>query len=176
MKRAILLVCTLALASAADLSKVKSVYLLPMANGLDQYLANHLAAAGSIQVVTDATKADAVLTDRLGESFEAKMTDLYPPPPPPKPPEPKPDPKADPKADVKPASTSDVKFDTSRPPTSSFSRARGNLFLVDAKTRAVIWSDFGLTKDASTIRLDRRAAEAVKRLTGVDAPVKKKRK
>ena len=52
---------------------------------MDQYLANQLTTLGVFQVVADPQKADAIITDRLGEPFEAKLKDLYPPPPPPHP-------------------------------------------------------------------------------------------
>ena len=60
----------LASASAGDFRSVKTVYLLPMANGLDQYLASRLTSESVFQVVTDPKKADAVLTDHVGEGFE----------------------------------------------------------------------------------------------------------
>lgn len=66
-------------AANADLVRVKSVYMLPMSNGMDQYLANHLLAADLYVVVTDPKAADAVFTDSLGPAFERKMTELYPP-------------------------------------------------------------------------------------------------
>jgi hypothetical protein len=72
---------------AAGLGDIKTVYLLPMSSGLDQYLAQQLTAEAVLQVVTDPQKADAVLTDHLGESFEQTVADLYQP-------KPKPDDKA----------------------------------------------------------------------------------
>jgi hypothetical protein len=59
-------------AGAADLAGVHKVYVLPMARGLDQYLANRLTTEHVFQVVTDPKTADAVLTDRIGEGFEAQ--------------------------------------------------------------------------------------------------------
>src|SRR5579864_5504108 len=86
------LFCTFALlaasASAAvnpQLKQVNTVYILAMTGGMDQYLANRLTTMGVFQVVADPQKADAIITDRLGEPFEAKLTELYPPPPPPHP-------------------------------------------------------------------------------------------
>ena len=67
--------------SAAGLDDVKTVYLLPMSNGLDQYLAQQLTAGAVLQVVTDPQKADAVLTDHLGATFEQSLADLYRPSP-----------------------------------------------------------------------------------------------
>src|SRR5579884_3247407 len=90
MKRCLsLLLVSSAFAAAAgpDLSKVQTIYLLPMSHGMDQYLANRLTSEGVLRVVTDPAQADAILTDRLGQVFEDKLAELYPPP--------KPDPKPD---------------------------------------------------------------------------------
>ena len=71
---------TLALAAPpkAELAQVHKVYLLPMTNGMEQYLANRLTGLGVFQVVTDPKKADAIFTDRIGEAFEAKQTEWFP--------------------------------------------------------------------------------------------------
>src|SRR5690349_2092637 len=84
MKRLLLLVCcSAALAGAADLAGVRNVYLLPMARGFDQFLANRLANEHIFQIVTDPKLADAFLTDRIGESFQEQIENLLPPEPPP---------------------------------------------------------------------------------------------
>src|SRR5437588_11526216 len=57
---------------------VRSVYILPMPGGFDQYLANWLTAEHVVDVVTDPKTADAILTDRLGEVFERKMAQILP--------------------------------------------------------------------------------------------------
>jgi hypothetical protein len=44
----------------ADVTSVKAVYLLPMAGGLDQYLANRLTGDQVFRVVTDPKLADAI--------------------------------------------------------------------------------------------------------------------
>src|SRR5258706_9413544 len=61
----------------ADMSGVKTVYLLPMFSGLDQYLAVRLTTASVLQVVVDPQNADAVLTDHLGQSFEEQLDVMY---------------------------------------------------------------------------------------------------
>src|ERR1700678_3854203 len=85
------LFCALtALAAAAfasvnpQLHQVKRVYILAMSSSMDQYLANQLATSGIFEVVTDPMKADAIFTDHVGEAFQKKLDDLYPPPTPPK--------------------------------------------------------------------------------------------
>src|SRR6266545_4422547 len=72
MRPLILLLFTLAM-GAADLSQVRTVYILPMAGGLDQHLANRITEARAFQVVTDPKRADALLTDRLGQSLEERL-------------------------------------------------------------------------------------------------------
>jgi hypothetical protein len=59
-----------------NLSGVHSVSRLPLARGLDQYLADRLTNQRVFQVVTDSELADAVFTDRLGLAFENKLADL----------------------------------------------------------------------------------------------------
>jgi len=64
-------------AAAATLGEIKTVYLLPMSSGLDQYLAVQLTSGSVLQVVTDPQKADAIFTDHLGESLEQTLAELY---------------------------------------------------------------------------------------------------
>lgn len=139
---------------------VNSVYILSMGGGMDQFLANQLTSSGLLQVVTDPQKADAIITDRLGEGFEAKLKDLYPPPA-----------TEEKKAEKeKPAAQDSGSADNladGGPPqhmTSSFNRGKGNLFVVDRKTRNVIWSTYERPKDFTPGELDRVAAKIVKRL------------
>src|SRR5436309_1017058 len=63
---------------AADLTGVRSVYLMPMYRGLDQYLANRLTADHVFQVVIDPKLADTVFTDRIGEAFQMQVEALLP--------------------------------------------------------------------------------------------------
>ena len=81
-----LLVCASAItAENVALKQVQSVYILPMRSGMDQYLANKIVRHGTLLVVTDPQRADAILTDHIGASFERKLDELYPPPKPVKP-------------------------------------------------------------------------------------------
>src|SRR5579871_671724 len=142
----LLFVLAAAAALAGDVTQAHSVYILPMAGGLDQYLANHLTQAHVLQVVTDPSKADAVLSDRLGSAFEQKMTELYPPPAPPKP---------------EPAAARPMLGDTVNKlsaPTSSFGGGKGTVFLVSVKTRDVLWSTYEKRKDASAGQMEKVAA------------------
>lgn len=165
MKRLLLLLsCSATLVCGAELSEVRSVYLLTMAQGLDQYLANRLTNDHVFQVVTDPKLADAIFTDRLGEGFQVKLEDIFPTPAPQaekqaeKPGE-KPE---ESKGDLPPTVTVNK---LANPATSSaFSRGKGMVFLVDTKSRHVIWSAYELPKDSSSRQLDRTASDIVNRL------------
>jgi len=152
-----------AAAFAGDLSQVRTVYLLPMAAGLDQHLAERLTQEHVLQVVTDPSRADAVLSDRLGPSFEQQMTDLYPPPPPPAAKTEKA--KAEDKEKEKeaaPAAVSPMLGDTVNKlskPASSFGGGKGTVFLVGVKSREVLWSTYEPPKDRRGPQLAKVAAK-----------------
>jgi hypothetical protein len=154
------------------LKQVNTVYILAMTSGMDQYLANQLTTLGVFQVAADPQKADAIITDRLGEPFEAKLKDLYPPPPAPHP-VPAPPKEKDAKDDKdsktaksdKPAKDEKDIVESSGPPRiSSFNRGRGNIFIVDRKSRNVIWSIYEPPKDSTPGELSKTAERVVKRL------------
>ena len=175
-----------AMACAADLAGVHSVYLLPMAKGMDQYLANRLTNERVFRVVTDPKLADAIFTDHLGEGFQAQLEDFSPTPKPPEPPKPavaepaaktgdEPAPPAKPAhsdSKAKPAgdapSSPDLLGKTENtltsPTSSGFSRARGTVFLVDAKSRQVVWSIYEPPKDFEGKEMNRTASDIVSRL------------
>jgi len=123
-----------------------------MGNGLDQYLAGRLTRLGLFQVVADPKRADAVFTDRLGEAFEQRLNELYPVPEPP--------------AQNK-ESTAQSGVETRQEPyarISSWGRGRGTVFLVDARTRAVIWSAYERPRDSSPEQVNRAAERIAARL------------
>jgi hypothetical protein len=166
MKPTIALLCsTLAVALAAppkpNLAQVHKVYLTPMTNGMDQYLANRLTTMGVFQVVTDPKKADAVFTDHLGETFEALESEWFPDPTPtPTPTAAAEKPPSDPPQQAEKADT----HGTDRQPLTTFHRTKGTLFLVDARSRAVLWSVYAQPKDTSAVQLDRTATHIVSRI------------
>jgi hypothetical protein len=128
------------LASEPSLTQIRTVYLLPMGGGLDQFLANRLTAAGRYQVVTDPEQADAILTDRIGAEFEERMRELYPPPPPPPEEEKTDDEKTDDKKKKEEPSVAALMGQSSGGhPASSFGRSRGNVFLVDRAAKRLVW-------------------------------------
>ena len=47
---------------------------------------------------------------------------------------------------------------------SSFGRAKGMLFLVDPKSKEVVWSTYDMPRDASSKEMDRTANDIVSRL------------
>jgi hypothetical protein len=138
-----------------QLKQVNTVYILAMAGGMDQFLANQITSSGIFQVMTDPKKADAILTDRLGESFETKLKELYPPPAPVAPPE-------DTKANNDKKAGLDLGAGTER--VNAGSRGKGNLFIVDRKSRMVLWSIFEPPKDTTPSELSKAAEKVVKRL------------
>jgi len=171
---------------AADLGKVHSVYLLPMANGLDQYLANRITGSGKFEVVADPKKADAIFTDKIGEAFEGRLKELFPPPA-----EKKESPAAGQPATSEPATSEPATSEpaASKPATSepaagqsaasqsaasqsgpsprssSFGRSKGTIFLVDISSRSVLWSAYEPPKNSTPREMDRTAQRIVERLT-----------
>ena len=140
---------------AASLSDIKTVYLLPMSGGLDQYLAVQLTTGVVLQVVTDPQKADAVFTDHLGESFEQTLADLY---------------------TASTAAKGDDKTKSEGNPDNaprSFARSgmqgqrgRGTAFLVDRKSHDVVWSVYERPKDKTPEGLKRMAGKIASKLAG----------
>jgi hypothetical protein len=121
----------------AELSQVQTVYLMPMANGFDQYLANRLQVVKQIRVVTDAAKADAILTDKIGLAFEARLDEI----------EQAIKDKAAEAAPKKEGEDSREGFKFAPKVVSSIGRGRGTYFMVDRRSRMVLWSTFHKSKD-----------------------------
>ncbi len=164
MKRFLLLLsCSGALLCGAELASVRSVYLMPMSRGLDQYLANRLTASHTFQVVTDPKLADAIFTDRIGEAFLAAVEQISP------------SPNAAVKEDKEKekekseatgeAESTEGSAKLDNPALkSSFGKGKGTVFLVDAKSREVIWSTFQVPAGSSMRQMDRTASDIVSRL------------
>jgi len=144
-----------------QLKAVSSVYVLAMRNGMDQYLANQLTHAGVFRVVADPKKADAIFTDRLGESFEKKLNELYPPPPTPE----QLKKEQEESENKEPRRGFDLSGAAVGRPTSTFSGARGTYFLVDRASRTVVWSIYEPpAKDSTPASLTKIASRVVKQL------------
>lgn len=124
-----------------------------MANGFDQYLANRLRSVSQIRVVTEAAKADAIFTDKIGPAFEARLEEMEtaakekaasdaPALP------------SDPAAPIS-ADNSRMKF--APKVVSSIGRGRGTYFLVDRRSRIVLWSTFQTSKDTQPHSMNEKA-------------------
>jgi hypothetical protein len=178
-------VATLAAVAFANvnpqLHEVKRVYILAMGGGMDQFLVGQLTKAGVFEVVTDPKKADAIVTDNVGEGFQTKLDDLYPPPPPPHTDNKKTEvaatkPAADPGASVDVGNTTpadpkgskdqvaSVDFGGVVAHSSSFGRGKGNFFVVDRNSRIVLWSVYERPKNSTPGELTKTAERVVKHL------------
>jgi len=136
-------------AAAPELAQIKSVYVLPMSSSLDQYVIDRIVSHGQFVVVTDPQKADAIFTDRVGESFDNKLDDILTP-------------KAEKKKKEEEASKDPMGGQVIR--LTSFSKGRGTVFLVDRQSRNVLWSTYAKPKTSSPDDLHRVADQIVDRL------------
>jgi hypothetical protein len=130
--------------ACAQYAGPKTVYILPMAAGLDQYVAQWLTKDHVMQVVADPKIAEVVMTDRIGEGFELKMQQIRP--------------------------TTDKKSDNAAHGEFHSTKARGTIFLVDAKSHQVLWSDYQKPpRSNSDGDLNRTAEEIAKKISGPPA-------
>jgi hypothetical protein len=168
------------LAGAAEIggSKVNTVYILPMAHGLDQHIANCLTREHVVEVVADPQRADALLSDRLGGSIEYQLEKLHPTP---KPPDESAKSESDSESDKDAGDPSDksdkgeknstkgrraprMMAEAGPPRGNAFGGGKGTLFLVDTHSRNVLWSVYERPKNTSPDELDRTAKRVVTRL------------
>ncbi len=186
---ALLLVPVLAGAAEIGGSNVRTVYVMPMAGGLDQYIANQLTREHLLEVIADPARADAIFTDRLGESLEYKLEKLHPTPKPAleteaaskseKADSDKHEPDKDEQDKDESGKNSSEKKDSvakdkpaapktheeSVPPhISTFGGGKGTLFLVDAHSRTILWSIYEQPTVSNPHHLDLAARHVVNRL------------
>jgi hypothetical protein len=142
MKRLLILVF-FAVPAFAQYAGPRTVYILPMASGLDQYVAQWLTRDHIMQVVADPKAAEVVMTDRLGEAFEQRMTELHP-------------------------AAGEKKADAAvLPNTFRSSKGRGTIFIVDAKSRQVLWSEYEKpARSNSDADLNHTAERIAKKISG----------
>jgi hypothetical protein len=118
--------------------KGNTVYILPMAYGLDYYLASQFTSSRVLRVTVAPEKAEAVLTDIVDEAFRTwcklHYGGLVPP--------------------SQPAS-----YQRARP-----SPNPGTFFLVDPKTGTVLWSTYEPVERTYPNALDQVAVQVAKRL------------
>jgi hypothetical protein len=135
-------------AERPELAEIKTVYLLPMTYSLDQFLAIRLTKGGVLQVVTDPKLADAILTDHIGTSLEERLNGLFGNQP-----------------DVGKDKDKDKKDQTSfAGPMAGSARSKGAVFLIDRKTRNVVWSDYVRPKSTQPDELNHVADKIVAEL------------
>jgi len=135
--------------AAAQTPGIRTVYVMPMAGGLDQHLADRITRDHVYQVVTDPRTADAFLTDRIGSAFEQRMAELFPP-------------VVDDKNKDKDTKEAGLGGHSGLKSTAG----KGTIFLVEVKSRQVVWSDF--EKAESTPKaLDHEADRITKKLAGL---------
>ena len=161
-----LLVSVLAGAAEIGGSSVRTIYVLPMGHGLDQYVANRLTRDGVLEVVADPARADALLTDSLGKPLETELEKLHPTA---KPQEADADADSD-DSDTPQKPRTKKTFTTSEAPVSTFARGKGTLLLVDARSRAVLWSVYERPVKSTPDQLDHTAKLVVDRLKHDLAP------
>jgi len=148
-------------------AEVHNVYLLQMGHGFDQYLATQIVRRGIYRVVTDASKADAILTDRIGRPLESKLDELYPKPQPPE---------AKPVEEAKQTDDEAAQAEATRRQTeaamdkarnewmatrSTYGRGRGTIYMVDRHNRNVLWSAYMPPKNTTPDELDHIAQKIV---------------
>ena len=143
------------------LGRVQKVYLWPMSDSLDQFLAEQVATEGVFDVVVDPKRAQAILTDRISSKFLEGMEELFPTP--------EEIAEAEPRKKKRKKLTIQGQFPrgpiaSERSPIYSASRAEGAVFLVDVRTREVLWSTFLKGYDTTPKAMHRQARMVVMRL------------
>lgn len=141
-------------ATSRTVTEVKTVLVLQMGNGLDQYLANQLTRKGVVTVVQDPAKADAVLTDRVGPALRERIEEWRE------------------QMAAAPANKGEEDTGWRKPTFAGISRGRGNYYLVDMRTYDVIWSVYQVPKSSTTGDLDRAAGKIAQALDDVRKPKK----
>jgi hypothetical protein len=125
--------------------RFRTVYILEMSNALDQHLASRLTNARVLWVVLEPTSADAVLTDTIDEAFWNWLLRTYP-------------------GSGGPSGSGRNRDATFGRDVGSSSRHRGTIFLVDPRSRLVLWSTYELSRYGSPAELDRSAARIANQL------------
>lgn len=177
-------------AEDASLATVQTIYVLPMSSGIDQFIAHQVAHHHVYQVTTDPLQADAFLSDFVGASFEMRVDDLL------KTAREKAElaaqeeakkeqarkeqetgKKAEAKGKDKEKDRDAKDKDTEAPGgfqtagavtrIQSFGRGKGNVFLVDAKSRRVLWTGFDIAKNTRAESLQKSASRLVSQLRKV---------
>jgi hypothetical protein len=145
LRRSLLLTCvfcSLLLSNDLLSPRFQTVYVMQMANEMDQHLASRLTSSRTLWVVLDPASADAILTDSLDDSFWNWLAQNYP-------------------ATGSGGASSRAAAARSG---AQATRHRGTIFLVDPRTRLVLWSAYDLPKNATPAELDRAATRLTSQL------------
>jgi hypothetical protein len=121
--------------------RYQTVYILPMTSSLDQHLASRLTSAHVVWVVLEPASADAVLTDSMDEGFWTWLERTYP------------------SSAAASNRASALRTGDPQPP-----KQRGTVFLVDPRTKVVLWSVYALPKNSSPAEVDRAAVRIATQL------------
>ena len=130
------------------------MYFWPMQSSLDQYLAEQ--AAGRIEVTVDPKMAVAIMTDRIDAPFLDAMDELFPV-----------------EGREKPKESSESiegELQLTRPKNRPKGTPRGTVFLVDVKTRRVLWSTFLGDFDSRAKSLHNEAQRVIEQLMAGISP------
>ncbi len=145
-------------ADLSQLSRVRAVYIWPMYDSFDQYLAEQIAEEDVFEVVVDPKFATAVLTDRIDAPFLAALEEFFPLP------ESGEAEKDEAEEESASADSIEAGVQLQRPTNRALSRPKGTLFLVDVSSRRVLWSTFLKEYEPSPNKLHGQARDVVMRL------------
>lgn len=136
------LLCGLAAGGQSQLpSRYQTVFIRSMANALDEHLASRLTSNRVMWVVLQPWNADAVITDSLDDDFWNWLEQTYP---------------AAAKAEHSQTGLRGYGY--------SSGRHSGTIFLVDPRTRLVLWSIYELPRGSSPAELERSATRITTQL------------
>jgi hypothetical protein len=144
-------------AETAQLQNAGRVYLWPMSNAFDQYLAQQITAEGVFEIVVDPKLAGTVMTEKIDNTFLQALDELFPP-------------AGGASKQEKAGETAksgdslEGDFRMRRPANHPRAAPRGTLFLVDVASRKVIWSTYLREFDADPNQLHKQARGVVQKL------------
>lgn len=158
MRLVLLSLLACASAFAADLGSAQPIYFWPMQSALDQYLAEQATTVSALGVTVDPKMAKAIMTDRIDASFLEAMDELFPVE------------GREEKTTEEKTEAADIDFQMARPKNRPKGSPKGTVFLVDVKTRQVLWSTFLGDFYPNPKNLHREASKVIERLERELAP------
>ncbi len=150
-------------AETPQLQNVGRVYLWPMSNAFDQYLAQQITAEGLFEIVVDPKLAGTIMTEKIDNTFLQALDELFPP-------EDSAIKKEKTAEKTKSGDSLESDFRMRRPGNHPKAAPRGTLFLVDLASRKVIWSTYLKEFDADPNGLHKQARTVVEKLKGQMKP------